>query len=73
MCSIMNVIIAKQKFSANLIYLSFLKFSYRQNMFWNRNLNPNMPKSTYFLKIRKNRPALGALSPDSLCLRRPLT
>jgi len=32
MCFIMNVIIAKQKFSANLIYLSFSKFSYCQNM-----------------------------------------
>jgi len=29
----MNVIITKQTFSANLIYLSFSKFSYRQNMF----------------------------------------
>jgi len=33
MCCIINVIIAKEKFSANLIYLSFSKFSYRQNMF----------------------------------------
>jgi len=32
MCFIMNVIIAKQKISANLIYLSFSKFSYSQNM-----------------------------------------
>jgi len=33
MCFIMNVIIARQNFSAHLIYLSFSKFSYRQNMF----------------------------------------
>jgi len=33
LCFIMNVIIARQKFSAHLIYLSFSKFSYRQNMF----------------------------------------
>jgi len=33
MCFIINVIIAKQKFLANLIYLSFSKFRYRQNMF----------------------------------------
>jgi len=30
-----------------------------------------MPKSTLFsMKNRKNRPALGVLPPDSLCLRR---
>jgi len=35
MCFIMNVIIAiaRQKFLAKLIYLSFSKFNYRQNMF----------------------------------------
>jgi len=33
MCFIMNVVIAKQKFLANLTYLFFLKFGYRQNMF----------------------------------------
>jgi len=46
MCFIMNVIIAKQKVSANLIYLSFSKFSYRQNILWSWNLSPNMTKST---------------------------
>jgi len=50
---------------------SFSKFSYHQNMFWSKNLSSNMPKITSFLlKNRKNRPALGTLSPDSLCLRR---
>jgi len=33
MCFIMNVIIARQKYSAHSIYLSFSKFSFRQNMF----------------------------------------
>jgi len=33
MCFIMNVIISKQKFSVNFIYLSFSKLSYRKNMF----------------------------------------
>jgi len=33
MCFIINVIIARQNFSAILIYLSFSKFSYRQYMF----------------------------------------
>jgi len=30
---ITNVIFEREKFSAHLIYLSFSKFSYRQNMF----------------------------------------
>jgi len=69
---ILNVIIARQKFSAHLIYLSFSKFSYRQNMFWSRNLSSNMSKITSFsLKNRRNHPVLGALFPDPLCLRRP--
>jgi len=38
MCFIMNVIIAKQKFSANLTYLSFSNYSYGQNIFRSRNL-----------------------------------
>jgi len=33
MCFILNVIIVRPKFSAHLIFLSFSKFSYRQNMF----------------------------------------
>jgi len=33
MCFVMNVIMARQKISAQPIYLSFSKFSYRQNMF----------------------------------------
>jgi len=33
MCFIMNAIIARQNFSAILIYLSISKFSYRQNIF----------------------------------------
>jgi len=33
MCFIMNVTIDRQNFSAHLIYLSFLTFSYRQNIF----------------------------------------
>jgi len=44
----MNVIIAKQNFSAPLIFLSFSKFSYRQNMFYSRYLNLNMPKIMSF-------------------------
>jgi len=48
MCFIMNIVIVKQNFSALLIYLSFSKLRYRQNMFWSRNLSPNMPKITYF-------------------------
>jgi len=57
-------------FSPN-IYLSFAKFSYRQKMFWSKNLSPNMPKITSFLlKNSKNRPALEALPPDPLCLQR---
>jgi len=51
----MNVIIARQKFSAHPIYLPFSKCSYRQNMFWSRNLSSNMPKITSF--SLKNRPA----------------
>jgi len=51
--------------------LSFSKFSYRQNMFWSSNLSLNMPESTSFLlKNRKNRPSLGTLSPDPICLLR---
>jgi len=51
--------------------LSFSRFSYCQNMFWSKNLGSNMPKITSFLlKNRKNRPALEALPPDPLCLRR---
>jgi len=43
MCFIMNVILARQNSSAHLIYLSFSKFSYCQNLFWSRNLRRNMP------------------------------
>jgi len=62
MCFVMNVINARQKILTHLIYLSFSKFSYRQNMFWNSNISPNMPESTSFLlNNRKIRPALRAL------------
>jgi len=44
----MNVMITKQNFSAHLIYLSFSKFSYRQNMFRSMNISPNMPKIMSF-------------------------
>jgi len=64
MCFIMNVIFARQKFSAHLIYLFFSKFSNRQNMFWSRNLSSNMPKIMSFsLKNRKKLPSAGALPP----------
>jgi len=52
------------KLSAHQIYFSFSKFSYRLNMFWSKNLSPNMPKITSFLlKNCKNRP-------EPFCLRR---
>jgi len=67
-CFTMNIIIARQNFSAHLIYLAFSKFSYRQIIFWRRNLSRNMHKITSFLlKNRKNCPALGALPPDQWC------
>jgi len=43
MCFSMNGYLCQTKHSAHLIYLSFSKFSYRQNMFWSRNLSRNMP------------------------------
>jgi len=58
-CFIINIIIARKKFSAHPIYLSFSKFSSRQKIFWSRNLSPNMPKITLFLlKNRKICPVL---------------
>jgi len=41
----MNDIIARQKF---LAHLSFIKFSYHQNMFKSKKLRTNMSKSTFF-------------------------
>jgi len=70
MCFIMNVIIGQTKLFSPA-YLSFSMFSYRQNMFWSRNLSPNMPKiSSFSLKNRKNHSALEALPLDPLCLWR---
>jgi len=70
----MNGIIAKQKFSAHLIYLSFSKFIYLQNMFWSMNLAQICKKLCYFhWKIVKIAQRLRALPPDPLCLRRPQT
>jgi len=62
----MNVIIAKQKFLANLIYLSFSKFSYISSKYVLKEklkiLSPNVPKSTQFLlKNRKNHPVLDVI------------
>jgi len=51
------------------IYSSFSKFSYRQNLFWSRNLNQICLKVRNFIEKSKKLPSAGGFASGPLCLQ----